>query len=132
MDKNISSRDGEPGLTQNSQPHRKVDQNEGLLAEAVVANPDDFRKRSRRRANVNSPDRGEELLNRQENAARRPCFGAKDLEMAIPVTPSWTASDSGRCGKRWTNTRICSGGMTTAGKSTPTTSAPATNAAPMP
>ena len=77
MDKNISSRDGEPGLTQNSQPHRKVDQNEGLLAEAVVANPDDFRKRSRRRANVNSPDRGEELLNRQENSARGPCFGAR-------------------------------------------------------
>ena len=66
MDKNISSGDGEPGLTQNSQPHRKAYQDEGLLDEAVVANPDDFRKQSRWWANVNSPDRGEELLERQK------------------------------------------------------------------
>ena len=62
---------------------RKVDQNEGLLSEAATANPDDFRKRSRRWANAHSPDRGEELLERQKKRRKAHLFWSNNLEMGI-------------------------------------------------
>ncbi len=60
---------------------RKVDQNQGLLAEAASSNPDDFRKRSRRWTNANSPDRGKELLNRQKKLRKAHLFWSKELQM---------------------------------------------------
>ncbi len=62
---------------------RQVDDNRGLLAEAAVSNPDDFRKRSRRWANAHSPDRGEELLGRQKRQRKTHLFWSKELEMGI-------------------------------------------------
>ena len=62
---------------------KQVDQNKGLLAEAAVANPDDFRKRSRRWANSHSPDRGQELLERQKRRRKTHLFWSKELEMGI-------------------------------------------------
>ena len=62
---------------------RRVDENRGLLAEAAVANPDDFRKQSRRWANSHSPDRGEELLSRQKKRRKAHLFWSKDLEMGV-------------------------------------------------
>ena len=62
---------------------RRVDENEGLLAEAARANPDDFRKRSRRLANEHSPDRGEGLLARQRSRRNASLFMSKDLGMGI-------------------------------------------------
>ncbi len=62
---------------------RKVDQNEGLLNEAAAANPDDFRKRSRRWANAHSPDRGEELLERQRRRRKAHLFWSRELEMGV-------------------------------------------------
>ena len=62
---------------------RQVDQNQGLLAEAATANPDDFRKRSRRWANSHSPDRGEGLLERQKRRRKTHLFWSKNLEMGI-------------------------------------------------
>ena len=62
---------------------RRVDENEGLLAEAAQANPDDFRKRSRRLANEHSPDRGEGLLARQRSRRNASLFMSKDLGMGI-------------------------------------------------
>ena len=62
---------------------RRVDENRGLLAEAATSNPDDFRKQSRRWANAHSPDRGEELLNRQQKRRKAHLFWSKELEMGI-------------------------------------------------
>ena len=62
---------------------RKVDQNEGLLNEATAANPDDFRKRSRRWANAHSPDRGKELLERQRRRRKAHLFWSQELEMGV-------------------------------------------------
>ena len=62
---------------------RRVDRNEGLLAEAAQANPDDFRKRSRRLASQHSRDRGEEALKRQQRRRTAQLFWSKDLEMGI-------------------------------------------------
>ena len=62
---------------------RKVDQNEGLLSEAAAANPDDFRKRSRRWANAHSPDRGEELLERQRRRRKAHLFWSQELEIGV-------------------------------------------------
>ena len=62
---------------------RRVDENVGLLAEAAVANPDDFRKRSRRLANQHSRDRGEEALKRQQRRRTAHLFWSRDLEMGI-------------------------------------------------
>ena len=61
----------------------RVDRNRGLLAEAAAANPDDFRKRSRRWASAHSRDRGEEALRRQRRRRRANLFWSKDLEMGI-------------------------------------------------
>ena len=62
---------------------RRVDENVDLLAEAAQANPDDFRKRSRRLANEHSPDRGEELLARQRGRRTAHLFWSGDLEMGV-------------------------------------------------
>ena len=62
---------------------RQVDQNAGLLAEAAAANPDDFRKTSRRFANQHSQDRGEKLLERQKRQRKVNVVWSKDLEMGI-------------------------------------------------
>ena len=62
---------------------RQVDQNEGLLAEAAQANPDDFRKSSRQFANKHSRDRGEELLARQKRQRKVNLVWSRDLEMGI-------------------------------------------------
>ena len=60
-----------------------MDQNKDLLAEAAAANPDDFRKRSRRWSNAHSPDRGEELLERQRRRRTVRLFWSDNLQMGI-------------------------------------------------
>ena len=62
---------------------RRVDRNEGLLTEASQANPDDFRKRARRWSNINSPDRGEEKLQRQQRRRKANLFWSVSLDMGI-------------------------------------------------
>ena len=62
---------------------RRVDQNVGLLAEAAEANPDDFRKRSRRLANQHSRDRGEEALKGQRRRRTAHLFWSRDLGMGV-------------------------------------------------
>ena len=62
---------------------RQVDGDAGLLAEAAQANPDDFRKTSRRFANERSRDRGEALLERQQRRRNVNLMWSKDLEMGI-------------------------------------------------
>ena len=61
----------------------EVDGNRVLPAEAAAANPDDFRKQSRRWANAHSRDRGEEVLRRQRRRRKTDLFWSKDLEMGI-------------------------------------------------
>ena len=60
---------------------RKVDQDKGLLGEAVVSNPDGFRQKAREWTSANSRDREEESLRRQRRRRKAYMFWdpAKDM-----------------------------------------------------
>ena len=60
---------------------RRVDQDKGLLGEAVVSNPDGFRKKAREWTSANSRDREEESMLRQRRRRKAYMFWdpAKDM-----------------------------------------------------
>ena len=60
---------------------RRVDQDAGLLGEAVASNPDGFRKKAREWTSANSRDREEESLRRQRGRRKAYMFWdpAKDM-----------------------------------------------------
>ena len=62
---------------------RRVDQDQGLLAEASTTNPDGFRKRAREWTSVNSRDREEESLRRQRGRRKAYMFWDQAKDMGV-------------------------------------------------
>ena len=62
---------------------RRVDQDAGLLGEAVVSNPDGFRKKAREWTSSNSRDREEESLRRQRRQRKAYMFWDPSKDMGV-------------------------------------------------
>ena len=62
---------------------RRVDQDQGLLAEAVASNPDGFRKKTREWTSANSRDREEDSLRRQRRRRNAYMFWDQAKDMGV-------------------------------------------------